>query len=310
MVARAVEPRSDPPLVTHRFPPSRFGVAGRAVRIWLPADYLVEPMRRHPVLYLQDGQNLFSPETAFAGVAWNAGTTAQKLIDARKIEPLILVGIDNSGVHRTDDYTPVPWQGRGGAAQHFGRMLTDEIKPFVDHHYRTRPDRDSTGIAGASLGGLFALHLAFSRPDVFARVAALSPTLWWANGIVLREIAALHGRPDLRIWLDVGKREAPPLRQQIHAAEALLVGKGYRNHRSAAKADLRCREVARARHDERSWGLRFDRVLKFLFARPKRGGAAQGVPSKPPTAGTRRASPTQSSSRRSNVRADSGTEIT
>jgi predicted alpha/beta superfamily hydrolase len=277
-------------LATHHFRHSRFGVAGRAVRVWLPAGYGTEPMRHYPVLYLMDGQNLFEPQTAFGGVCWGVGDTAQKLIDKRRIEPVILVGIDNAGIHRTDDYTPVRWQGRGGAADRFGRMLTDEIKPFVDRHYRTRRDRASTGIGGASLGGLFALHTALSRPDVFGRVAAMSPTLWWGNGAVLREIAALPARPDVRIWLDIGKREARPMRQQVRRAEELLVDKGWVAHRSAKKATLRCREVARATHDERSWGRRFDRVLKFLFPpakdAPRRAAPAQGRSSRPPRAGT------------------------
>ena len=258
-----------PSLCVHHFLHSRHGVAGRRVRLWLPKAYHDEPARRFPVLYLQDGQNVFDDDAAFAGVGWRVDRTAEDLIAKRRIEPLILVGIDNSGQHRTDDYTPVRWQGRGGDADPFGRMLTDEIKPFVDERYRTRADRESTGIAGASLGGLFALHLAVTRPDVFGRVAALSPTVWWANGHLLRRIAALRARLPLRVWIDVGKREAPPLRQNIRALQDLLVAKGWQTHRDARQATLRHADVARGRHDEASWGRRFERVLKFLFPAPK-----------------------------------------
>lgn len=247
------------------FPASRFGAAGRTVRVWLPAGYDAAPRQRYPVLYVMDGQNLFAAETAFLGVTWGIGATAQRLIDRRRIEPLLLVGVDNSGAGRTTDYTPVPWLGRGGGAERFAAMLLGEIKPFVDRHYRTRPDRASTGIAGASLGGLFALHAALQHDDTFGRAAALSPTVWWGHGAILRRIAALRERPDVRLWLDVGKREAAPLRQHVRSAKELLLAKGWVTHRSAAKATLRHSEVARGRHDEASWGKRFDRVLRFLF---------------------------------------------
>lgn len=259
-------------LHVHRFARSRHGVAGRHVRVWLPAQYEDDEQRRFPVLYLQDGQNVFTPDTAFAGVAWHAGDTAQRLIDARKVEPLLLVGIDNSGHHRTDDYTPVPFHGRGGHADDFGRMLTEEIKPFVDAHYRTLPDREHTAIAGASLGGLFALHVALARPDVFASVAALSPTVWWGNGTLLRRVAALRERAPLRVWIDIGKREAPPLRLHVRELRDLLLAKGWQKSRVARRATLRHTEVARGRHDEASWGKRFDRVLKFLFPPAPRSG--------------------------------------
>jgi predicted alpha/beta superfamily hydrolase len=254
-----------PRLHVHHFVGSRFGVADRAVRVWLPAGYAAAPARRYPVLYVMDGQNVFEPDTAFAGVAWGAGATAQRLIDRRRIEPLLLVGIDNSGAHRAEDYTPVPWRGRGGHADDFGRMLTDEVMPWLDAHYRTRHGPEATGIAGASLGGLFALHLALTRPDVFGRAAALSPTVWWGHGALLRTIAALRARPNLRLWIDVGRGEAAPLRQHVRTAMELLLAKGWQRHRSPRRATLRHVEAARARHDERSWGRRFDRVLQFLF---------------------------------------------
>ena len=254
----------------HFFAHSKHGVADRHVRVWLPASYDEDHERRYPVCYLQDGQNVFTPDTAFAGVSWNAHTTAQRLIDEKRIEPVILVAVDNSGRHRTDDYTPVPFHGRGGHANDFVRMLIDEIKPFVDAHYRTRPDRENTAIAGASLGGLFALHAALSRPDVFSRAAALSPTVWWGNGELLRRVAALRERLPVKLWIDIGKREAPPLRQHVKTLQELFVAKGWTKNRITKKATLRHTEVARGRHDEASWGKRFDRVLKFLFPVPPR----------------------------------------
>lgn len=258
----------------HRFTHSRHGVAGRNVRVWLPTAYADEPGRRFPVLYVMDGQNVFTADTAFAGVSWRAGDTAQRLIDEKRIEPLILVGVDNSGAHRTDDYTPSPFLGRGGHADDFARMLIDEIKPFVDSRYRTSPDHEHTAIAGASLGGLFALYVALARPDVFSRAGALSPTVWWGHAEVLRRVAALRSAVPLRIWLDIGKREAPPLRQHVRGLAELLVTKGWKKSRVTRRATLRHTEVARGRHDEASWGKRFDRVLKFLF--PPASRAAHG----------------------------------
>jgi predicted alpha/beta superfamily hydrolase len=257
-------------LHVHDFSHSRFGAPGRAVRVWLPAGYADEPERRYPVLYLQDGQNLFEAETSFLGVSWQAQTTAQKLIDKKRIEPAILVGVDNAGAHRLDDYTPVSWGGRGGSADRFGRMLTDEIKPWVDRHYRTRPDRESTGVGGASLGGLFALHMAMSRPDVFGLAAAMSPSLGWGNGEILTRIASLDERLPVRIGIDIGKREPAGARQLVRTARELLNAKGWGAHRFSKKATLRHVEAARAAHDEASWGKRFDRVLTFLFPRESR----------------------------------------
>ncbi len=269
-LAAAIAPHGHP-IRVHRFSHSRHGVAGRDVRVWLPTTYAEEPERRFPVLYLMDGQNVFTAETSFGGVPWRAGETAQRLIDARRVEPLILVGVDNSGAHRTDDYTPSPFHGRGGHADDFARMLIDEIKPFVDSRYRTAPEREHTAIAGASLGGLFALYVALTRPDVFSRAGALSPTVWWGHAEVLRRVAALRAAVPLRIWLDIGKREAPPLRQHVRGLAELLVTKGWKKSRVTRRATLRHAEVARGRHDEASWGKRFDRVLKFLFPPAKRG---------------------------------------
>ncbi len=261
----------------HHFTHSRHGVAGRTIRVWLPPNYGADAHARFPVLYLLDGQNVFEDHAAFGGRSWRAGETAAQLIERRTIEPVLLVAIDNSGGHRTDDYTPERWHGRGGHADDFGRMLVDEIKAFVDAHYRTNPERESTAIVGSSLGGLFALHLAIERADVFGHVAALSPSTFWANGAVLKHLIALQSKVPVRIWIDVGKQESPSLRRQIRAAADTLRAKGWRVHRQNRQAELRHVEVARSRHDEASWGKRLQRVLPFLFPPPPRTTKRTGL---------------------------------
>lgn len=262
--------RTPPHLVVHHVHDEPHGAAGRAFRVWLPAGYADDPARRFPVLYLQDGQNVFDDATAATGRSWRAGDRVQRMIDQRRLPPLLLVGVDNSGPHRTDDYTPVPHHGRGGRAAALGRLLIDVIKPFVDARYRTLPDREHTAIAGSSLGGLFALHLALTRPDVFSRIAALSPTAWWGGAALHRTIDGLPARPGVRIWIDAGKREAPVLRQSVQALRNALLAKGWTEHRTAARANLRHAEPVRGRHDEASWGVRFGRALCFLFPAPSR----------------------------------------
>jgi predicted alpha/beta superfamily hydrolase len=239
-------------------------VQKRNVSVYLPPNYYADSGQRFPVLYMQDGQNLFDPQESFAGVAWRADETAQELILKRKITAIIIVAIYNTG-DRLNEYTPASARGRGGRADDYGRMLIEELKPFIDHHYRTLPQGEFTGIGGSSLGGLFALHMGLTRPDIFSRVAAMSPSIWWANRAILREVSALPARLPVRIWLDVGRREGRYTIVQARYLQDILRSKGWQKNRKAALADFRYLEAPRARHDEFSWGARFDKVLKFLY---------------------------------------------
>jgi predicted alpha/beta superfamily hydrolase len=124
--------------------------------VYLPPVYDEQPERRFPVLYMRDGQNLFSPDTCFCkGNYWRMGETADELSVAGAIEPLIIVGMYNTGEHRIDEYTPVEDKRLGsGQADAYGQMLVEELKPFVDHAYRTLPGKANCGLGGSSLGGL------------------------------------------------------------------------------------------------------------------------------------------------------------
>lgn len=237
----------------------------RNVMVWTPPGYGLNPAQRYPVLYMHDGQNLVNPLDAFGGVVWGVDETAQSLILSNQIEPMIIVGIYNAGEKRIDEYTQVKsrggrMKGRGGLADAYGRMIIEELKPFIDREYLTKPEREHTALGGSSLGGLVSLYLGFKRPDVFSRLAVLSPAVWWANNQIIREIALAGERLPLRIWLDIGRREGSRIKHQVRALREMLLASGWQEN-----ADLAYYEFPEAEHNELAWSQRFGEVLKFLF---------------------------------------------
>jgi predicted alpha/beta superfamily hydrolase len=252
-------------LVIHEAFHSRHLPDDRHVRVFLPPGYDSNPDERHrryPVLYLHDGQNLFDPEAAFKkGEHWRVGETATRLIEARVIPPLIIVGIDNTGPRRLHEYTPTHDRRRGGGdADAYGRLLIDDLKPFVDSQYRTLTDAANTGLGGSSLGGLVSLYLGLRHPDVFSRLAVMSPSIWWDRRSVLRYVREARPKPRLRIWVDIGTREG-----RYHVENAQLLKTGLVKNGWAEGDDLHYEEIPGGAHTESAWADRFDRVLTFLF---------------------------------------------
>jgi predicted alpha/beta superfamily hydrolase len=239
--------------------------------VYLPPMYEAEGGRRFPVLYMQDGQNLFDPETSFIkGNYWRMGETADALTAAGAIEPLIIVGIYNSGERRIDEYTPVEDKRLGGGhADAYGRMLVEELKPFVDAHYRTLPGAASSGLGGSSLGGLVSLYLGLQYPSVFSRLAVMSPSVWWRNRAILKTVATLAEKPDLRIWLDIGTKESTRAVPEARLLRDGLIKKGWR-----LGEDLAYCEIEGAEHTESAWAERTGPMLRFLF--PAGGSSESG----------------------------------
>lgn len=254
----------DPSLTLHhheRFH-SRFLPDDRNVTVFLPPGYETDVRRHFPVLYLHDGQNLFEPDKAFLkGEHWRVGETATKLIAEGRIAPLIIVGIDNTGLRRLHEYTPTSDTRRGGAeADAYGRLLTEELKPFIDANYRTLQDASYTGIGGSSLGGLVSLYLGLTRPDVFGRLAILSPSVWWDRRAILRYVREAQPKPRLRMWVDIGTAEGKLHVSNLWLLRAALLKAGWNEG-----DDLHYEEIAGAKHTERAWADRFGRVLEFLY---------------------------------------------
>ncbi|MBI1765473.1 MAG: alpha/beta hydrolase [Acidobacteria bacterium] len=234
----------------------------RTLIVYLPPGYDYEAERRYPVLYLHDGQNVFDRATAFMGQEWQVDETAQTLIEQGKIEPLIIVGIYNTGEQRINEYTQTHDERKhaGGQAGLYGRMLVEEIKPFIDRRYRTRHEPQHTGLGGSSLGGLVTLHLGLRYQQYFGKLLVMSPSVWWDRGVILREVEWLRAKPPTRIWLDMGSREGHILLEQARMLRDRLLAQGWQ-----LKADLHYHEARGARHTESAWAKRVGPALKFLF---------------------------------------------
>lgn len=238
----------------------------RDVIVYVPPGYEDEPERTYPVLYLHDGQNLFDGRTSFVkDRTWQVREHADAAIEASEVEPLVVVGIYNTGDRRLAEYThEYNWQMGGGQADAYGKLVTRELMPWIASQYRVRQDRENTGLGGSSLGGLVSLYLGLRYPTVFGKLAVMSPSVWWNHKSILgylnEHAPQMWERP--KMWLDVGDREGQKaVRDAEHLARRLKAN-GWKPGES-----LHFEKVEGGTHDEASWAGRVRAMLKFLFPR-------------------------------------------
>jgi len=231
----------------------------RDVLVYLPPSYR-RSERLYPVLYMQDGQNLFDPSTSFAG-EWGVGRAMNAA--ARRGLEAIVVGVPNLGPERVDEYSPYAdaEAGGGGKGAAYAAFLAHTLKPIVDQRFRTRRERDQTVVAGSSMGGLISLVALLRHPDTFGAAGVLSPSLWFAGGAIFSEVERAPF-VSARIYLDIGVQEGPRHVANARRMRDLLLRKGYRLGHDFRWLESRC-----GRHDERSWGRRFARALPFLLGK-------------------------------------------
>lgn len=252
-------------------------VASRNVDVWLPPDYEDAPARRYPVLYMHDGQNLFDPASSYGGIEWGIDETMSRLIDERSVRAAIVVGIWNTPA-RFQEYMPQkavagPTVATGVdgfppiatpdlRSDAYLRFLVEELKPFIDSEYRTRPGRNDTAVIGSSMGGLISLYAIAEYPGVYGAAGGVS-THWPAGDGAMVDWFAAH-LPDPRthrLYFDHGTATLDatyaPYQAQMDAA---LRAAGYRTERLWIT-----RRFDGAAHDERAWGARVEVPLRFLL---------------------------------------------
>ncbi|MEW6733420.1 MAG: alpha/beta hydrolase-fold protein [Acidobacteriota bacterium] len=231
----------------------------RTLIIYLPPSYSENRLKRYPVLYMHDGQNIFDAATSFGGVEWGVDETANRLIGEGSMEEIIVVGIYNTGPNRLYEYTTCcdPEYG-GGGAESYSRFIIDTVKPFIDYNYRTLTSRQNTAIMGSSLGGLVSFHIARTRSDIFSKAASLSGSFWWNNEDLVNQVITETTRIPVKLYIDAGTNN-DGLEETTDLRNALL-DDGY-----VQGSDLYYYVAQDAYHSEASWAARLYIPLKYLF---------------------------------------------
>lgn len=236
----------------------------RMLRVWLPPGYdnSDQHSERYPVMYLNDGQDLFDACTSiFNAQEWRVDETATALIQSGKIPALIIVGIDNAGKRdRPREYLPFPDDTLRSSLRVHGKdypkFLLDEVMPFINRQYRTDPDPAKTGIGGSSYGAGIALFTIMGHPGRFGKLLLESPSLYAHDNYLLHEADRFTRWPE-KVFIGVGSINEPV--DDVHRLQNTLRRQGLGDPR------LLVVEQPGAAHNEEAWAQRFARALQFLY---------------------------------------------
>ena len=247
------------------------GGAGRAsslVRdaiVWLPPGY-EQSDRDYPVLYLMDGQNVFMQQPGAPG-EWRADETATKLIEHGTIEPIVIVAIPHSGFSRADEYLPAELiDGIEPSADEFVSWIESAVMPRVERAFRVRTGPANTSVGGASFGGVFALHAASSRPDLFSSAIVESPSVLSRDGYMMSRFAAGGFQWPSTVFLGMGTNEAGTSAEASALNERYVsAAKRLQTLAKASGSDFRLELREGHVHNEQAWADRFSAALVHLY---------------------------------------------
>ena len=229
--------------------PQLSGDKTRRVYLYLPESYEKDPQRRYPVMYMFDGHNVFFDSDATYGKSWGMNKYMRR---SRKQLIIVAVECNHQGNSRLSEYSPVDIDDQDlgkikGRGKQYMQWLIGTLKPWIDRHYRTLPDRDHTLICGSSMGGLMALYASCVYNQVFRRAACLSPSIWVDPEKVLDLIRSSAISGDTCVYMDYGSLELANHEPNVRALSAtaqLLLDK---------RVNLTFRIVPGGNHSEASW---------------------------------------------------------
>lgn len=230
----------------------------RKIWIYLPPDYATSG-KKYPVVYMEDGQNLFSDATSYSG-EWKVDETLNALFSQNKTDAIV-IGIENGGAERLNEYSP--WKNAkygGGKGDLYTDFLANTLKPYVDKHYRTLSQAKYTGLIGSSMGGLISFYAGVKYPNKFGKLGIFSPSFWFApQDLTFYLNKNAKKLKASKIYFYAGLKESEEMVSDIKKTETQLLKQGVPQKNIFIKLD------ANGTHSESFWSREFGEAFEWLF---------------------------------------------
>ena len=232
----------------------------RRIWLYLPPDYNTST-KTYPVLYMEDGQNLFDNATSFAG-EWQVDETLNTLFNAGDYGAIV-VGIDNGGGERLNEYSP--WYNTeysaGGDGDDYMLFVANTLKPYIDANFRTKPQPQFNALIGSSMGALISVYGACAFPDKFEKVGVFSPAFWFSLSDLNNYIGNdVNGINNLRMYFVSGQNESADMVPDMNTVKNNLISKGVSASNTTTLID------PAGTHSETFWRTKFGAAYQWLFA--------------------------------------------
>jgi predicted alpha/beta superfamily hydrolase len=236
----------------------------RNIRVYLPPSYSAQNNKFYPVLYVHDGQNIFTAEESYSGESWQLHQTAEYLIREEMIEEIIIVAVDNMGSERLSEYAHQDgvFQGEKIKARglEYENFFIKELMPFIEKKYRVKKGPADTALMGSSMGGLVTFNMGLRRPDLFGKLGVMSPSLWWGKSDAAEKLRSYnYDGLESQIWLDTGDAEG----KFMSFSESVIAE--LKKIQSCEPMDLVYYQAADAHHSESAWAARVHSPLLYFF---------------------------------------------
>lgn len=230
-------------------------------KIWtlLPHDY-DKTEERYPVMYLQDAQNLFNEKAAFGN--WEIDKKLA-VMSEYKIGKIIIIAIEHAEEDRVKEYNVGKTVLGKGQGKKYIRFVTDTLKPFVDANFRTKTEREHTGIGGSSMGGLVSIFSGLKNPEVYGKLMIFSPSLWVVPELKINPKKAFSA--DTKIYLYAGGNESETMIEHTHAFYEKLVTTEFVKDKTKINLSIN----RHGTHSETYWSDEFPKAIEWLFFQSK-----------------------------------------
>lgn len=230
----------------------------RRIWIYLPPNYH-KTKKRYPVIYMQDGQNLFDDATSFSG-EWGVDETLNRFGEKGELSAIV-VGIDNGGSERLDEYSP--WENdkykKGGKGSLYLEFLVKTLKPFIDKSFRTYRGPKNTAVIGSSMGGLISFYAGIKYPQIFGKVGVFSPSFWFSDKNLMAYMNRNHKNlKHSKFYFVAGANEGDDMPGHIREVEKKLL-------QFIPAKDIHVKIDQDGTHSEGYWRREFGNAVLWLF---------------------------------------------